>query len=270
MAEFIDIMFAPFCAALILAGIHVYLGLHVIQRQIIFVDLAFAQIAALGATLGYFWGFELHSVGSFVTSLCATFVAALVFTLMRRGLRNIPQEALIGSAYAVAAAACVLVLSKSPEGGEELKSLLVGHLLFVNWHEIGQMLLIYALVGVLHFFARSQFWAASRAGESQLSGKRLLRWDFLFYASFGLVVTSSTELAGVLLVFCYLIIPSICGIIFGNGTLSRLLVGWTVSFVASCAGLIFSYVLDLPTGATIVCTFGAALGICLIVKRFTC
>jgi len=268
MMAFLELMAKPFVACLILTGIHAYLGLHVIERGVIFVDLALAQIAAFGATLGFLWGFGLHSTASYLTALGFTFVGAAVFAMTRLRKPLVPQEALIGIVYAVSAAASILVLSRAPEGGEELKSLLVGHLLFVKWPEIVEVGVLYGLIGLVHWLVRQPLLAISQDPEGAFrKGLRVRWWDFLFYATFGFVVTSSVEMAGVLLVFSFLIVPAVCGVLLAQTITRRLLVGWVTGTLSSVAGITASYVWDLPTGATVVCMFGACLAICAGARR---
>ena len=267
MTDFLHLMIGPFTACLILTGIHAYLGLHVIEREVIFVDLALAQIAAFGATLGYLWGFGLHSLPGYFIALGFTLIGAAVFAMTRLRKPIVPQESLIGVVYAVSAAAAILVLSRAPEGGEELKALLVGHLLFVGWPEIVKVLFLYSAIGVVHWFARKPLLAISQDPEGAFArGLRVRWWDFLFYATFGFVVTSSVEMAGVLLVFSFLIVPSVCGVLLARSIGRRLLVGWTVGLITSMGGIIASYIWDLPTGATVVCAFGACLIVCALLR----
>jgi zinc/manganese transport system permease protein len=252
---------------LILTGIHAYLGLHVIEREVIFVDLALAQLAAFGATLGFLWGFGLHSTGGYVVALGFTLIGAAVFALTRFRKPVVPQEALIGVVYVLAAAASIIVLSRAPEGGEELKALLVGHLLFVDWPEIAKMLVLYSLIGVMHVAARRPFLLISRDPEGAFAaGMRVRWWDFLFYATFGFVVTSSVEMAGVLLVFSFLIVPAVCGVWLARTVAGRLLVGWVAGTLTSLVGIVTSYLWDLPTGAAVVCAFGVCLFVCALLR----
>ena len=263
MLDFVELMTKPFVACLVLTAIHVYFGLHVVKRGIIFVDLALAQVSALGATVGFLWGIELHSPPSYVFGLAFTLVGAAVFTVTRSRNPVVPQEALIGIVYVVSAAAVILVLSRAPEGGEELKAILVGHLLFVEWSEIITISILYAVIAGVHWWARGPILAISENPEAAFAqGARVRRWDFLFYATFGLVVTSAVQTAGVLLVFAFLIVPAICGVFLAQSTGFRLLIGWLTGILTSFAGIAASYYLDLPTGATIVCAFGVTLLIC--------
>lgn len=258
--EMWTLMAAPFAACLVLTGIHCYLGLHVVMRGVIFVDLALAQIAAFGAVLTLLFGYELSSPQAYVVSLLFTFVGAGIFALSRLREKVIPQEAIIGIVYAVFSAAAILVLDRAPHGHEALQTMLVGSILYVNWSSVLKMFLIYLAVGVFHFIFRKRFFLISRdVGEARRKKIPVMFWDFLFYITFGFVVTSSVKIAGVLLVFSYLIVPAVCAMILARGALHRLIVGWIIGFLVSVLGLFFSVKLDLPTGASVVTCFGLAL-----------
>ena len=256
-----EILLPAFVASLILTGIHSYLGVHVVERGVIFVDLSLAQIAAFGGTVGYLAGYEMHSDGAYVFSLGFTLLGAAIFAFTKtHRTTRIPQEAIIGIVYAVAAASAVLVMSKATRETEHLKEMLVGNILSVSWSELGKTAALYALVGVFHFVFRERFLLISRnEAEAERRGWNVRFWDFLFYASFGLVVTSSVVIAGVLLVFSFLIVPSVASMLFSERLGVRLAIGWTMGVVVSAVGVWLSFLLDLPTGATIVATFGAAL-----------
>ena len=254
---------APFAASLILTGIHAYLGVHVVERGVIFVDLSLAQIAALGATFAIllpFSGGDPHAPQVYWVSLAFTFVGAAIFSLVRGQSSRIPQEAIIGITYAVASAASILAMSKSTSEAEHLKDMLVGNIIAVSWHEVYKTAGLYGLIGLFHFIFRRQFLTISMQHDRpEITGLNVRFWDFLFYASFGFVVTSSVAIAGVLLVFCYLIVPSVAAMLYAETVGRRLAIGWTMGTLVSAAGVYLSLVLDLPTGATIVCTFGLAL-----------
>jgi zinc/manganese transport system permease protein len=254
---------APFVASLILAGIHAYLGVHVVERGVIFVDLSLAQIAALGSTVAIllpFTGQDPHGPWVYWTGLAFTFLGAAIFSTVRVRRARIPQEAIIGIAYAVASAATILAMSKATSESEHLKDMLVGNILAVSWLEVGKTAALYAVIGAFHFRFRRQFLAISiDRDKAEASGLSVKLWDFLFYASFGFVVTSSVLIAGVLLVFCYLIVPSVAAMLFSDRIGPRLAIGWTMGTVVSALGIYLSVTLDLPTGATMVCTFGLVL-----------
>lgn len=262
-------LLAPFVASLILTGIHAYLGVHVVERGVIFVDLSLAQIAALGTTIAVLYGIEPHSQTAYVISLIFTFVGAAVFSTIRSHRVRIPQEAIIGICYAVASAASIVAMSKSTEQTEHLKEMLVGNILTVSWAEVGMTAILYGAVAIFHYIFRRQFLLISiNPAEAEAQGISIRFWDFLFYASFGFVVTSSVAIAGVLLVFCYLIVPSVGAMLFAKRVGPRLAIGWTMGTLVSALGVYLSLKADLPTGATIVCTFGAALVVMALVRRF--
>lgn len=256
-----EILLPAFVASLILTGIHAYLGVHVVERGVIFVDLSLAQIAALGTTVAYLAGYDLHDTAAYLFSLSFTFLGAAIFAVSRVHRKTrIPQEAIIGIVYAVSAAVAILMMSKATQETEHLKEMLVGNILSVTWPELFKTAGLYSLVGVFHYVFRERFLLISmNEAEAERRGWNVKFWDFLFYVSFGFVVTSSVAIAGVLLVFCFLIVPSVAAMLFAEKLGPRLAIGWIMGTMVSAAGVAFSFVLDLPTGATIVGTFGASL-----------
>jgi zinc/manganese transport system permease protein len=269
-ASILQFLLAPFVASLILTGIHAYLGVHVVERGVIFVDLSLAQIAALGATIAILLPIsngDPHDSSVYWISLGFTFIGAAVFSTIRGHRARIPQEAIIGICYAVASAAAILAMSKSTSEAEHLKDMLVGNILSVSWPEVRKTAALYGAVGLFHYIFRRRFLAISLNHEkAELSGISIRLWDFLFYASFGFVVTSSVAIAGVLLVFCYLVVPSVAAMLYADRIGPRLAIGWTMGTVVSALGVYLSLVLDLPTGATIVCTFGVVLIVMALVR----
>ena len=258
----------PLAASLILAGIHASLGLHVVERGVIFVDLSLAQIAAFGSAVAILVpaiGGDPHSTGVYWMSLGFTLVGAVVFSTVRGQRARIPQEAIIGICYAVASAATVVAMSKATSETEHLKDMLVGNILAVSWEEVGKTALLYGAIGLFHYVFRKRFLALSFNHDAAPNGGTRW-WDFLFYASFGFVVTSSVSIAGVLLVFSYLIVPSVGAMLYADTIGKRLAVGWTMGTVVSALGVYLSLYLDLPTGATIVCTFGGVLAIMALLR----
>ena len=252
-----------FVASLILTGIHAYLGVHVVERGVIFVDLSLAQIAALGATVAIFLpaaAGDPHAPIVYWVSLAFTFIGAFVFSTIRSHRARIPKEAIIGICYAVASAAAILAMSKATSESEHLKDMLVGNILAVSWAEVRKTALLYGAIGIFHYVFRRRFLAISMDPQrAEAEGMSIRFWDFLFYASFGFVVTSSVSIAGVLLVFCYLIVPSVAAMLYAESVGRRLAIGWSMGTIVSALGVYLSLHLDLPTGATIVCTFGLVL-----------
>src|SRR5215472_7454596 len=256
-------LLAPFVASLILTGIHAYLGVHVVERGVIFVDLSLAQIAALGATIALllpFSGGDPHSPVTYWISLAFTFLGAFIFSTIRSRRARIPQEAIIGICYAVSSAAAILAMSKATSESEHLKDMLVGNILAVSWTDVLKTAVLYGAIGTFHYVFRHKFLAISmNPKQAEAEGVSIKLWDFLFYASFGFVVTSSVAIAGVLLVFCYLIVPSVGAMLFADRIGTRLAIGWTMGTLVSALGCYLSVQLDTPTGATIVVTFAGIL-----------
>ena len=258
---------APIAASLIIAGIHAYLGLHVVERGVIFVDLSLAQIASLGAAIAAWQGSDPHDPSIYWMSLAFTLIGALVFALIKGHEVNVPQEAIIGITYAVASAAVILTMSQSTGESEHLKDMLVGNILSVQWPEVWETGAIYVAIGAFHYIFRKRFLEISMDGRAAAGrGVPVRLWDFLFYASFGLVVTKSVAIAGVLLVFCYLIVPSVGAMLWARRIGPRLAIGWVMGVVVSMLGMYFSVLFDLPTGAAIVCTFGLVLVVMALVR----
>ena len=267
MLDMLDLILWPLLAALVLTGIHVYLGLHVVTRGVIFVDLALAQVAALGTAVGVLVGLGHERPLSYIVALAFTFLGAALFAGTRTKDERIPQEAIIGITYVIAAALMILLFSKSAEGAEHVNHLLVGSILFVTPQIVGMTFGLYAVIGLFHWIFRRQFLQAS---ENHASGQepdaRTRLWDFLFYITFGFVVTSSVKIAGVLLVFSFLIIPAVAALLFVEGHRNRLVFGWVFGIVVSVAGMLLSLGLDIPTGAAIVATFGGLLALLAVGK----
>ncbi len=254
------LMALPFLECLVLVGIHSYLGIHVIKRKVIFVDLALAQIAALGTIVALFVGLQPHTVGAYVFSLLFTFLGAAIFSLTRMRHEKIPQEAVIGLIYALAAAVAILVVDRAPHGAEHIKEILTGTILWVKWQTVLTAAIVYSAVGIFHYFCRDKFVLISNnPAEAYRQGISVRLWDFLFYMSFGLVITLSVHTAGVLLVFVFLVVPAIMAILITDRLLYQLLIGWSVGTVVSFLGLTASYAYDFPSGPMVVSVYGAAL-----------
>jgi zinc/manganese transport system permease protein len=264
----IDLMLPALVAALVLVGIHAYLGLHIIARGVIFVDLALAQLAAMGATAATFLGFHGDSLATYSIGVAATILGAAIFSLSRFEHRYINQEAIIGIVFVVASAVTILLAAQAPRGSEHVQELLTGTLLWVTWPAIILAALIYAAVGLVHWFLRDRFFTISLEPEkADREGWSVRGWDFLFYALFGLVVTVSVSTAGVLLVFTFLVIPAVIAFLFTLNPRLLLPLAWSVGTLAATAGIVTSFFTDLPTGPTVVCAFGVALMLAFVVRK---
>ncbi|MHB8915746.1 MAG: metal ABC transporter permease [Thiobacillus sp.] len=254
MNEALQLLWLPFAASLVLVVVHAYFGLQVLARQVIFVDLALAQAAALGATLAFLLGHAPQMAGSYGWSLLFALGASALLTATRFWAGRIPQEALIGVIYVVTAAAAFLLVDKAPQGTEHIKQMLTGNILTVAERDLFVVIPLYAAIAGLHAWATHRGWLGGTPARDLLG-------DFAFYACFAVVVTSSVALAGVLLVFSFLIIPAAIGVLYATRTPWRLAIGWVAGAVASAAGLAASYVWDMSTGAAMVCAFGVVLAL---------
>lgn len=248
------ILLPAFVMSALMILTHTYLGLHVLERGIIFVDLALAQVAALGMSLAFLLGEEPHGLTAQLYAFAATLTAAFAFAGLRRIPGKTTREVIIGCVYVVATALSIVILSRSSQGMEELKSLFNGNILWVRWQEIALVAGIYLALVILHVLYRKRFYALSFATEETRSPSFL--WEFLFFASFAIVITLAVNIAGVLLVFAFLIIPAFSALLIAHSFIGRLFLGWGLGLISAVAGLWLSFNADLPVGATVVSVFG--------------
>lgn len=259
MNDAIELLAVPFLACLVLIAIHCQFGLQVLKRNVVFVDLALAQFAALGATVAFMQGHMPNTTAAYAWSLGFAWLAALLLSLIRYAPARVPHEALVGVLYVVAVAAAMLLIEKAPQGAEHLKQILTGSILTTDFSDLAGVVPMYLVIGTILAIAVRRHWF-ERAGYSGWLA------DFIFYAAFGLVVTSSVAMAGVLLVFTFLIIPALIGMLFARAEWKQLWVGWLAGVFASVLGLAGSYRLDTSTGATVVCSFGLILGLAFLMR----
>jgi len=260
LGDALALLALPFAASVVFVLIHAYFGIHVLRRNVVFADLALAQLAALGATVAFAAGYAPTSTAGFAYAFLFTAIGAALLTLIRALGRHMSQEAFIGILYVGATAATILVVDRAPQGAEHVKKILVGSILTVGESELLQFAALYAAIGLIHWLARRPLLAASAAATAAASAAGRGRlgvwfWDFVFFLSFGVVVTSSVTTAGVLLVFSFLIVPAVIGAIFSRAFGFALLIAWGAGIFASGLGLGGSLVLDLPTGAAMVTAF---------------
>lgn len=264
----VDFLLPALVACLVLTGIHTYLGLHVVTRGVIFIDIALAQLAALGMSCAMLFGHEPDGAIGYAAGLSFTFLGGVFFANFRS--HRIPLEAVIGICFAVAQATVILIADRIPHGSEHLKYLLSGNILWVSWGQIAKTAALYAVLGAVHYFFRERICLVStNPEEAARRGFKVRFWDLFFYTTFGLVITSSVQIAGVLLVFTFLVVPAACGMLFFKGWRARLLFGWGLGMVASTAGIVLSGIQDFPTGPAIITLFGLAFAACVVVSRLS-
>jgi len=269
-----ELMLPPFVACMILVAMLSYLGLHVIAREVIFVDLSLAQMAALGSLSALLFHVAPESPMTYVFALLATAIGAFLFALTRtsahggQGAGRVPQEAFIGIVYVVASAAAVLVANKVPGGGEAVEKTLVGSLLWVTWPTIVKLAIAYAALGVFQFALRRRFLTISfHPEQAEAQGWKIRGWDFLFYLSFGVVITLAVPIAGVLMVFSFLVVPAVIANLFTADKRRLTIIAWSSGALASILGLWVSYTKDLPTGPLVVCMYGVLLVVAAVLRK---
>jgi len=259
----LELLLPPFVAAMIILFTHAYFGLHVIQREVIFVDLALAQIAALGATAAFMLGAAHGSAMGYVFSFGFTLLGAFIFSITRMDDSPVPQEALIGITFVVASAAVILISSFSAEGTEHLSETMTGTLIWVTWPTVAKVGLSYGAIGLFHWSLRRTMLAITFAPERV---GRLKTWDFVFFATFGVAITSSVQIAGVLMVFSVLVIPAVIAFFFTRRFTHALLIAWASGTAAIVIGLAISFTLDITTGPMLVVSFGGVLAVALALR----
>lgn len=265
----LELMLPPFVACMLLVAIHSYLGLHIIAREVIFVDLSLAQMAALGTVVGLLAGFAPDSRPAYFFALAFTAVGAALFAMTRTAARGrVPQEAIIGIVYVVASAAAILVADKAPRGADAIKDILVGSLIWVTWATNLKLAIAYLVLGAFHVVFRKRFLTISfHPEQAEAAGWRVRWWDFWFYLSFGVVITFSVPVGGVLMVFTFLVVPAAIAFLFTRDMRRLSIIAWASGALASALGLWVSYRLDLPTGPLIVCMYGLLLAVAGILRK---
>ena len=260
----LDLILAPLAAGMIILLTHAYFGLHVIQRGVIFVDLALAQIAALGGTVAFFIGAEHGSATAYLYSFGFTLLGALIFSFTRWDDSPVPQEAIIGITYVVASAAVILLASASAEGSDHVSETLTGALIWVTWPTVIKVAVSYGAIGVFHYVFRKRMLAISFVVDGT---PHVRLWDFVFYATFGIAITSSVQIAGVLMVFSVLVMPAVVAFLYTRTFTAALIVAWASGTVALLLGLGVSFSMDLTTGPVFVCAFGLVVLVALLFRR---
>jgi len=258
----LTLLVLPLLACLLLTVILGYLGLHVLKREVIFIDIAVAQVAALGAIVAHVF-LHVHgdSMEALACAIAATLAAALFFALARRWAVQLPIEGIIGITYAIVAAGALFVIGKSAAGHTHVQEMLTGHLLWVKGGDLGWTALVFAVAGAALVLLREKFQAISDRHHEASSAEddAVVLWDFLFYALCGVVITFAVRLAGVLVVFCFLIIPATVSALFAQSWRSRLFIAWGLGAAGSVGGLLFCHGLDFSAGVSVSLFLGVGL-----------
>jgi zinc/manganese transport system permease protein len=263
MMDLVDVLGVPFLVCLEMLVILGYLGIHVLKREVIFIDIALAQIASVGA-IGAHVAFHAHghTVLAYACSFGATLVAAAFFSLARRRVIQIPLEAVIGVSYAIGAAAALFLVGIAPGGHIHLQQMLAGSILWATWGDVLLMAVVVASVGLCFYIFRKPFETISESYEGAVrEGINTAGWDFLFYALIGMVITPAVRIAGVVLVFAFLIIPATLSALLASSWRGRVIIAWTTGGVCSAVGLLFAEQFDFSVGPAIALFLGVALAL---------
>ncbi len=256
--EALNFLLYPFLACLLLIGIHAYFGIHILERGIIFVDLALAQFIGIGLALSFLLAGERHIFFSLIFAM----LGALILAVSKRAAKYVNIEAFIGVLYIFSVSAAILILDRSPHGLEEFKTIINGNIIWVTPGDILSTFIVYGLVGVLHFIFREKFYALSFHGKGGF-------WlEFLFFASFAVVLVKSVQMAGILQVFSFLVIPAMIGRLFSREPFKVLMTGWLLGVLVSVGGIFLSYKLDVPTAPVIVVSLSIIFFVFLAVRAW--
>jgi zinc/manganese transport system permease protein len=277
LEQLVDVNGLPLLACLAVSGILVYLGMHVVERKVIFVDLALAQIAALGVMWAILMGYdhENDTLAVSLYSLAFTAIGALVFSITRTRHERVPHEALIGIIYVAASAGGLVLADRFALGTEALKELIAGRVALVTTDILGKLVATCAIVALVFVALHRRLMRISRdPAAAEAAGMSIRAWDFLFYLVFGVLITQSVSVLGVLPVFAYLVIPAVAGALLFSSVRARLIFGWAFAGAISLVGLETARRAALDPGPTIVCLFAGALvvlgvGLFLRARRFS-
>lgn len=261
MTEIISIQGLPFLACIVMLAILCYIGIHVLKREIIFIDIALAQIAAVGAIAAdVIFHIHDHSIYAHILAVGTTIAAAAFFAIVRRRIRQVPLEAVIGVSYAVSAAAALFLVGVAPGGHVHIEEMLSGSILWATWNDVVWSAGIFAAVGLCFYAFRRPFRMISEDYEGAVAGGyNTVGWDFLFYVLVGIVITTAVRVAGVVVVFTFLIIPATLSAAIASGWMGRLLVAWVFAAVSAAVGLLFAERFDFSVGPAIALFLGEAL-----------
>jgi zinc/manganese transport system permease protein len=256
-------MVQAFIAALITGVLLSYLGVHVVGRGIVFVDLALGQISSLGVAFAAFIGTGLTSI-----PLIFTLAGALLMSFINIRDKRLKQEAIIGILYAFASALTVLFISKTPHGDSDIQEVLFGNILSVSWSQISSLAIVFGVITLLQLVFFRKFFGLTKSfelGENHVIGIFNI-WNFLFYISIGLAIVFAVKINGVIPVFSFLIIPAVSAIMLTKNNTAVFMIACLISVLGSFVGLNFSFHKDFPAGSSIVAILGGIFILASIYK----
>ena len=270
MLPIIQILGVSFLSCILMSSILGYLGIHVLKREVIFIDISLAQIAAVGSIAAHLT-FEVHgdSSVSYLCSFGCVLLAAVFYAVIRSTVFQISLEAIIGISYAIAAAAALFIVGIAPGGHIHVQNILSGSLLWTSWRDVAVILLTFSAVGFCLYLIRKPLSDVSNGYRQAPSNRiEIIFWDFIFYLLLGIVITLSVQIGGIVVVFAYLIIPATMSVIISSRPVVQLMIIWVAATAASIIGLLFSYYLDFSIGPSIALFLGVELIIVAIIARF--
>ena len=270
MLPIIQILGLPFLACVLMSSILGYLGTHVLKREVIFIDIALAQIAAVGSIAAH-TAFEAHgdSLTAYLCSFGCVLLVAGFYAFVRSRIIQISLEAVIGISYAIAAAAALFLVGIAPGGHMHIQHILSGSVLWTNWNQIITSLVVFSVVGVCFYLIRKPIAEISNSYHKDTAiSLRVVVWDFIFYVLLGVVIILSVQIAGVVVVFAYLIIPATISVTLVSRLGLQITIIWASVVLASLGGLLFAYYLDFSIGPAIALFLGCELVITSLIARF--
>ena len=267
MVENLIFLAAPITACVLLAGILGYFGNHILSRGIIFIDIALAQIVALGTMIGLLFGFAEGSVAVQIITLIFTLIIVIFFALTKFEKQLIPQEAIIGIIYGLGLGIATLFAEYIPRGSNYITKTITGNILWCTWDEIIFAFELFVAIGIVHIFLGKNFIKITDAKDQfPFSPQKVRMMEVIFYITFGIVVVKAVPIAGIFLVFILLIAPTSIATIFTSQWKWRFIWSWIIGIVLSLVGIIISYQLDISNGPAIVCLMGISVFILAFAK----
>ena len=267
MIENILFLAAPITVSILLAGMLSYFGNHILTRGIIFIDIALAQIAALGTMIGLLVGFADGSAAVQIISLIFTLAIISIFALTKFEKQIIPQEAIIGIIYGLGLGIAMLLAEKIPGGSNYITKTITGNILWVTWGDVISVAILFIIVAILHLFLRKQFIKISESKENlPFSIQKVRIYELIFYITFGIVVVKAVPIGGIFMIFVLLIAPTAMATLFTQKWLNRFIWSWIIGIIGSFIGIYISYQLNISNGPAIVCLLGISVFVLAFVK----
>jgi len=268
MSQLVHILGLPFLMCLIIGAILGYFGIHVLKREVIFIDIAVAQVAAVGSLAAHLaFEAEENTLISHLFSLACVLLIAAFYAIARRKVIQISIEAVIGISYAITAAGAMFLIGIAP-GHAHAEEMLAGNLLWVTWDHIKLCLVVFTLVAFCLYIFRKPLLTISQDYEGAIAqGLQVVRWDFVFYALLGVVITVAVRVTGVVTVFSFLIIPATISALFSAHWGLRMFIALAAATVASLGGLLFAYFFDFSIGPAVALFLGAVLVVAALIVR---